>query len=106
MLKLVVVLLFMVFGMPQDRNSYKITENALEVLRARDVPQPVLKRLERIKNRSVFGESKFEEMLRETIGQDAATRYKEVILENTIDPLHESVEYGQPNVLTSCRPHG
>jgi hypothetical protein len=65
-------------------------------MRTSGVPDHILRRLERLKDQSVLGKDKFLERLKEALGGKDMEAHQSIILKYADDPLHESVEYGDP----------
>jgi len=63
--------------------TFKITEDSLSKLKDEKLPESILKQMEALKDKEYKGDKAIAEALTETIGKDAAERYKAVILKNS-----------------------
>jgi len=67
---------------PEKVAIFKITEQSLENLKSEDVPDDVLGKLQRLKNREYTREEKFLDILKRTIGDEQTVRFAPLILKH------------------------
>jgi hypothetical protein len=69
-----------------DEDSFKVTEQSLQNLKSKDVPDDVLEKLKSLENREFTGEEKFLGIVKRTIGDEQAVRFKSLILKHAKVP--------------------
>lgn len=77
--------------------GFRITDQTLEGLKAEEVPDEVLKKLEGPKNQKIVGEEKFLDVVTTAIGDEQATKLKSLILK------HAKTENSQTVLMIAAR---
>jgi ankyrin repeat protein len=78
-----VVELFLIAGANANavtEPSFGITGQVLEDMRAKSVPDDVLKKMESLKDQKITGEDRFLSVLKSTIGDEATSKFQPIIL--------------------------
>jgi len=84
-------------------DSFKVTEQSLENLTSKNVPDDVLEKLQSLKNQESTGEETFLDILKRTIGDEQTVRFQSLILEHAKDLTKVPIEIKRKDKLPPPR---